>query len=151
MNALRPRRSHWGTGIALVFLLFCAGIFLLVYSAATSSVDLVADDYYERGIDYEKRIGAIERAREGGAPKVKSLGDAVEVEFRSPLKAGTVGTIVLYRPADRRMDLSVPLSLDSLATQRITSSRLSPGLWRVQISWSSSGQEYYAETPLVLP
>jgi nitrogen fixation protein FixH len=146
------RTLNWGTGIVIAFGIFGAGLAVMIWIALSSPTDLVADDYYQRGLEYEGRIQSIQRARSSGAlMTVNGTTGGVTIMIPGIAGSGEVnGTVTLYRPSDRAMDFAAPLSLDSSGTMRIASARLQPGLWTVKVDWVAGGVEYYEEAKVVL-
>jgi nitrogen fixation protein FixH len=146
------RTLNWGTGIVMAFGIFGVGLGVMIWIALSSPTDLVADDYYRAGLEYEGRIESMRRARSAG-PAMTVIGTTGSVTIRLPGLArtgGVTGTVTMYRPSDRALDFATPLSLDSAGTMRIESPRLQPGLWTVQVDWVAGGVEYYDEAKLVL-
>lgn len=146
------RTVNWGTGIVIAFGIFGVALAVMIWIALSSPTDLVADDYYQRGLEYEGRIQSIQRARSSGALLTVD-GRTGGVTIMIPGVARPVevsGTVTLYRPSDRAMDFAAPLSLDSSGTMRIESPRLQPGLWTVKVEWLAGGAQHYEETKIVL-
>jgi nitrogen fixation protein FixH len=150
MNAART--LNWGTGIVIAFAIFGVGLAVMIWIALSSPTDLVADDYYQRGLEYEGRIQSIQRAQFSGAMMtVNGTTGGVTIMIPGVARSGEVnGTVTLYRPSDRAMDFAAPLSLDSSGTMRIESPRLHPGLWTVKVEWLAGGARYYEEAKVVL-
>jgi nitrogen fixation protein FixH len=150
---MNPARTlNWGTGIVIAFGIFGVGLAVMIWIALSSPTDLVADDYYQRGLEYEGRIQSIQRARSSGAlMTVNGTTGGVTIMIPGVTRFGEVhGTVTLYRPSDRAMDFAAPLSLDSSGTMRIESPRLQPGLWTVKVEWLAGGTQYYEEAKVVL-
>jgi len=144
--------ANWGTGIVIAFGIFAAGLAAMIWIALSSPTDLVADDYYQHGLEYEGRIQSMQRAQSAGAAMTVN-GRTGGVTMTLPgiaRPADANGTVTLYRPSDRAMDFAVPLSLDTLGSMRIESPRLQPGLWTVKVDWIAGGVEYYEEAKVVL-
>lgn len=146
------RTSNWGTGIVIAFGIFGVGLAVMIWIALSSPTDLVADDYYQRGLEYEGRIQSIQRAQSSGAlMTVNGMTGGVTIMIPGVAGTGEVnGTVTLYRPSDRTMDFAAPLSLDSSGTMRIESARLQPGLWTVKVEWLAGEAQYYEEAKIVL-
>ena len=145
-------RMSWGTGIVIAFGVFGFGLAAMLWIALSHPTDLVIDDYYERGLEYEPRIQSIERARlSGTAMAVTGAIGGVTIRLPEIVRPAEIqGTVTLYRPSDRAMDFAAPLRLDSTGLMRIESARLQPGLWTVKVQWLLDGAEYYEEAKIVL-
>jgi nitrogen fixation protein FixH len=144
-------KIHWGTGVVAAFVLFVAVILTLVVMAMSRDVDLVTDHPYDKGLAYQDRIRALERtaALEGKLTVTTSPG-AIVVQFPSPAPRTHGGSITMYRPDNRGMDLTLPMTVDSAGEQRIPASGLARGLWRIKLSWQEGGRDYYSEQPIML-
>ena len=143
---------NWGLGIAVAFGVFVTAILALVYTAMTKDVDLVSEQYYDRGIHYQDQINTVRRtqALDESPAIVASPGD-ITVRFPSRfLNSGVSGRIVLYRPSDRHKDLSLPLAPDTSLCQHIPTATLTHGFWKIQVSWKAGVMDYYSEMPVVV-
>jgi hypothetical protein len=106
------------------------------------------DHPYERGLEYERRIRAMERTAElAERVDITSTPDVITV--RCPGRPVT-GDITLYRPSNRSRDLTVAANPDSAGCQRIPVAGLDRGLWRVRVSWIVSDREFFEEQPVML-
>lgn len=145
-------KFSWGTGIVLTFVLFFAGIAVLVVIAFSNRVDLVRDDYYEETLQHERQLDR--QRRSAAMPEKVAIGadaSGVRVRFPAALDRGAIaGTIELYRPADGRRDFKVPVSPDSAGVQLVPASSLEPGLWRVKLRWTYAGAEFYDEDAVMV-
>lgn len=145
-------KIHWGVGIIAGFVLFVLGILILVGISVTRTVDLVNDHYYDRGLKYQERIGTLQRTA-ALEKKVHVSVNAQELTVQLPHQAAGLpltGTITLYRPSSKADDISTPLAPDSAGCQRISTTRLDRGLWRIQVSWKAGSTEYYSEQPVMV-
>ena len=53
--------TSWARGLVAAFGAFVAGVCAMVVMSVARNVDLVADDYYEKGLAYEERIQSLQR------------------------------------------------------------------------------------------
>jgi len=143
--------SHWGKAVAGVIVLFVVIMLSVVVFAMTRDVDLVMDHPYERGLEYESRIRAMERtAMLAEKVDITSTPDVITVRFPELPGRPVTGDITLYRPSNRRRDLTVAANPDSAGRQRIPVAGLDRGLWRVRVSWIVSDREFFDEQPVML-
>lgn len=147
------RKSHWGTGIVLVLVVFLVVMLSIVGYLMTQDVNLVTEKYYEKEIAYQGRIRALERTRAlGNDVGIATAPGAIIVRYPATLASSTIdGRVLLYRPSGRSSDRVLPATADSAARQVIPFSGLSSGLWRVQVQWIVRGEEYYLEQPFMVP
>src|SRR5262249_15302292 len=120
----------------------------------SQKVELVSGDYYEQELKFQ---GQIERVR-----RTERLGVEVFVGYDSSKRAITVtvpanqsqhpltGHIQLYRPSAARLDQELPLQLNGEGRQSFDASHLRPGLWKVRVSWTAAGEDYFIEKKLVV-
>jgi nitrogen fixation protein FixH len=145
-------KVHWGTGIVAGFVLFVLAILILVGISVTQTVDLVNDQYYDRGLKYQERIGSLQRTA-ALEENIHVIVDGQQLTVQLPHHAAgppLTGTITLYRPSSKVQDFAAPLSPDSAGCQRIPTTHLDRGLWRIQVSWKAAGIEYYNEQPVMI-
>jgi hypothetical protein len=145
-------KLHWGTGIAIAFLAFAAGILTMVTISMNREVDLVSDDYYQQELRHQDQIESAKRSKVlPEQPSIGVTGSTVTLKLPGAFSpASTAGTLTFYRPADRKRDFVVPLKLDSSNTQYVRTASLQKGLWRVKIRWSQQNQTYYHEEPITI-
>lgn len=144
----------WGWKIVVMYTLFVVMTLSMVFYFMRQDVDLVAQDYYRQEIEYQDQIDKIENA--------KSLKEPVDLEYltnqnliklqfpSSHLQEGIDGTIQLYRPSNAKEDKLVKVKPMADGQQLINVKDLSVGLWKVKISWSAGGMEYYDEHAVTL-
>ena len=143
------KRNPWPYAIIAYFVVFIAGIAAFIAFAVRNDMELVRPDYYDHEIKYQAQIDRLERtsAIQG------QLGldyDASAKAVSLTLPAAAAGEVHLYRPSDSKLDRRVKLELDSAGRQRLDVSSLRGGLWRMRVSWTAGGSEYYFEKPLVI-
>jgi nitrogen fixation protein FixH len=63
---------------------------------------------------------------------------------------GATGNIHLYRPSDARLDRHVPLALNAAGIQWLNARDLRDGLWKVRVTWSVDGKEYFVDQPVIV-
>jgi len=145
-------RLHWGTAIAIVYVVFAVSTVGFAVFAAQYPVDLVREDYYAGALRHDERRAAVENASALGAPVVTAGEDGRSVTVTIPdgHVADAAGTVTLYRPADSTADRVLDLSPDADGRQVLRLDDLGSGRWIVQVSWTSGGRAYYQELPVML-
>lgn len=145
----KPPFNPWPWSIAGVFALGFTGAVVWVGFCMFNGQDLVAADYYEREVVHQQQM---ERAQRGLA-----LGASAGISFdaqarcivvRLPADHAAVqpkGTIELYRPSAAGLDQMLPLNLTEDGTQRLGTSELKPGLWRVRVRWNVNGEDHFVD------
>lgn len=144
---------NWGLRIVLVYLGFVAMILTLVVKARSEKIELVTPDYYAQEIVYQQRIEALTNAQAlSDTLKVTATKEWVTVELPAEC-LGQIknGLLRFYRPSDASLDASQTFHTEASVSMHYARSNLQPGLYLVQCSWQTNGQDYYMEKPLVLP
>ena len=146
------KRNPWPYAIIGYFALFITGVVVWVTYATRHQDQLTRPDYYEHEIRYQQHIDTVARTA--------AIRSGVQVEYHLTDKtislalpgnsAKTTGTIQLYRPSDARLDKTFPLSLDEHGSQTLNVAGLETGLWKLHLSWTADGTDYYFDQPLVL-
>lgn len=143
----KPRKSLWGYGIAAVYTTFALATLSFVAFTMTQKVELVAPDYYAQEVAYEKQIQRLRQAQDEGHQITCELtadGQSIRLQM-PPHMVAAQGTILLYRPSASALDREVKLNLERDGRQMISTAQLSKGAWRVKLTWSHEGREFYRE------
>ncbi|MCU0770189.1 MAG: FixH family protein [Verrucomicrobia bacterium] len=131
------------------------GVFAVAVVAAVGWVgfcighgsDLVADDYYEQEVEYQKHMDRIEHGQ--------ALGEGVSIAYEPALgfirirlpqaqaRLRPTGAVHLYRPSEAGLDRTLPLELDGAGEQHVDAGLLKPGQWEVRVRWSAAGEEFF--------
>jgi hypothetical protein len=121
----------------------------MVFYFMQQDVDLVAKDYYRQEIQYQDQIDKITNARSLKEPvnfEYLAQENMIKIHFPSAhVQGGISGTIELYRPSNANEDRLVQVKPSSDGKQLIKVGDLSLGFWKIKISWSSGGKDYYDE------
>ena len=130
----------------VVFMLF---IIVLVYKISAQKIDLVDENYYERGILYQNDINKYAASEEvvrelsyNNASRLLLLRCNEQMKF--------AGTLTLYRPNDASMDITLPFKLDSLGCFTYETSRLKKGIWKATFEWTLGGKLMATEKQLMV-
>ena len=149
-----PKRSVWPYAIIAVFVLFAAYIGSMVYQAMQTDVNLVSADYYKQELVHQQRMDAVARTAALPTP-VQVRHDAARRRLTLELPAALAGEAVqgqvhFFRPSDKALDFTLPLQPAADRRQSINTSKMAPGLWRVQLDFTAGGQAYFIEQDLTL-
>jgi nitrogen fixation protein FixH len=122
---------------AVVWVVFCIG----------NGTDLVAADYYEQEVEYQKQIERVNRTLSlAGGTGIQYFPGEAMIQVRIPEDhAGDQlqGIIRLYRPSEAGLDQDLRLQVSSKGMQRVDVASLKPGLWDVRVQWLHGGKEYF--------
>ncbi len=139
---------NWGTKIIIGMVTFMTYILVLVFFMMTSDSDaLVDNNYYERGIDYDKDYNKKENViKDNAQPVVILTDDYITVKFTK----NAIGTATLVRTADKRLDQSMILKTDDAHQFIMPIKGKATGLWKLQLDWKSNEKPYLHEKEIIL-
>ena len=142
----------WEYTVAAFFVLFIVGVLVVVFMTLDDRNDLVVEHYYDAEIQYQRQIDRVERTQAlAEQPSIQLTGAGIRIGFpRLFSSTDLTGLIHIYRPDDKRMDLSFPVGPDTANVQLIPAGLFQPGRWNVQLRWSGAGVEYYSEERIVV-
>lgn len=151
----KPAFNPWPYGIGA----FLACFFLCVVSAgifaSRQRIDLVRADYYEEELRFQKQIDRVNRTQPLKREiNVQVLKASRQISLELPAEftdRETTGTIQFYRPSDARLDRQLSLAMDGNGRQAFDASTMQPGLWRLRVTWKTSGSEYFHDSSVVIP
>ncbi|MDF2449959.1 MAG: FixH family protein [Bacteroidota bacterium] len=137
---------NFGNKIVILYVSFVSLIVTLVTLCYKQDVELVTKDYYAQELQFQKKIDAMENAKntnETITHQVNKNGIVLTIDS-SLLTSDFKGTVTLFRPSDSKMDVSYPLAFTELE-QVIETGNLVRGVYKLQLSWVSSSKSYYKE------
>jgi hypothetical protein len=139
----------WGVRISMLYIGFALFIIFMVWRSFGQNIDLVADDYYNRELEYNEQMEKTRRAGElSDKLNWKIVNSNLLLEFPG-LADG--GTIVFQRPSDAQFDRSFSLSSSADSILRIPLNEFTKGMYRLKADWSMAGVDYYSEQVVVIP
>ena len=138
---------NWGIKITALYIGFVGLILTLVIISMNQKVDLVSKDYYSQEIKYQDRIDATQNANEATKQITFTRADKKIIFDYEPniLCKDFSGEIYFFRPSDSDKDWKIKMNPDVDGVQIIDVSSLTHGMYKLQISWLSSGKKYYKE------
>lgn len=153
MNAV-ILRNPWPYAIMAFFACAITGIVSFVLFASQHRMELVRPDYYEHEVRYQEQIDRVNRTRAvrqqvAVSYDFQKAGLSITLP-KGQVQAGLTGKLQLYRPSDSKLDQEIKLTPDAEGTQRVDTSGLKAGLWKVRVSWQVAGQEYYFDQSIVV-
>ncbi|MBL0106546.1 MAG: FixH family protein [Ignavibacteria bacterium] len=145
-------KISWGIIVMLGFSLFAAGIIAMVAVSMTKNVDLVSDNYYEKGIKYQNQIDMkLNSAEFSDKIKTEIKDSGLLIEYSEDLIKGNFsGEIKFYRSSDAKKDFKVNIETDEKGIQLIPVMNLDKGLWKVQFSFRKDNKNYFLEKSIFI-
>ena len=149
---MNKSKFNWGTGILLTIIIFMVIIISTVIYLMNQNVDLVASDYYDKGIHHQEQIDRVNRTNAiGDELQISPENGFIRLVFpKSYSQKSLSGTIKFYRPSDSKKDFALPISIDTTAQQIIPTQNLEKGYWTVKLNWIQDSIEYYKERSFLI-
>jgi hypothetical protein len=134
----------WGNGIVLVIIGFVAVMGTMVtICVRQDDIHLVTANYYEEEIKYDNQIARISNTKNLEFAALEFDGQLKKIDLKLPV--GAKGTLHLFRPSDARVDQKITFDIQSSEKKSLDLSNLKPGYWKVKLTWTQGGLEYYEE------
>ena len=142
-------KFNWGTGILLFIILFLLAAAVFIAFAMRQRVELVHEDYYERGVDHSTQMEVEERsAPYQEAIKAVQLEGTLQISMTDSLAVSCDSArIQLYRPSDNQLDMNISYDPGRGALV-ISRENLVPGRYILKLSWYAGGLKYEADRTL---
>lgn len=142
-------KFNWGTGILVFLILFLIAAGIFIAFAMRQRVELVDEDYYERGVDHSSQMEVEKRsAPYRDAIKAVQLDGALQISMADSLAIRCDSArIQLYRPSDNQLDMNIGYDPGRGALV-IPGDNLVPGRYILTLSWYSGGLKYEADRTL---
>ncbi len=155
LTAPPPRRNLWPVSIIGFFGVAVVSLGTFIGYCNLHNEELVTADYYEQEVRYQGHMEQVQRTKALPGKLTLSYDAAARlIHLQFPSEAfgpATTGHVDLYRPSAGKMDRRIKIEPGNGTRQSIDSSQLSSGLWKVRVSWTTDGQDYFVEEKLALP
>ena len=149
-----PKRNLWPYAIIATFVLFATYIGSMVQQAMRTNVELVSPDYYKQELAFQQRMETVARTAALPSPVlVRYDGAAQRLTLQLPATlAGQAvqGQVRFFRPSEQKLDFALPLRPTTSLEQRINTSKMRPGYWRVRLDFTAGGQAYFVDQELTI-
>jgi hypothetical protein len=139
--------KNWGFRIVLLYVGFVALIVTMVSLTMIEKVDLVAKDYYDQEIKYQKRIDRINQSNSLKSNLTWEVRQGkLALQFPLELKGQKIkAKAFFYRPSDAALDKTIEISADTTCSFDLSTQNLKPGLYKLQMEWEANEVAYYNE------
>jgi hypothetical protein len=143
-------KLNWGTGIAIFYGVF---VFFLAFQLVRSTQydrSLVVDDYYAKDLLYQEHFDRLVNARDLGQA-VRFKQDAGQLEIAFPASHDSpVGQVWFYKPDAVQLDHILEIRTNENRSMLTDISSLHKGLWKVKVTWSEGGVDYFDEGKITI-
>lgn len=146
-------KFNWGTGIFIFIVIFLISMLTVVFLSFRQNNELVEAEYYPQGIEYQKQIDRMAKAKLLSAPiAVEQVSGNLLITY--PEEFRTIGfdkgEVFFYRPSAQKSDMLEVMQPDSSLSQKFSLARFSHGKYIIKFSWSMKGELYYDEQPVMI-
>ena len=145
-------KISWGSKLAFIYIGFVVFVVAVALYAFRQDLNLVTDNYYEKELTYQTQIDKEKRADAlPEKPSITFNNKILGVIFPKSYQFKEIlGKIHLYRPANDKKDIILPLQVDSTCTQYIGLTSVEKGLWKIKLDWSYKKEEYFNELTIMV-
>jgi hypothetical protein len=142
----------WGHGIFLLLAVFLIGMITLVVISVSQEINLVSEDYYPKGINYQQQID--KEARTTKLDKgIEFTQDESNVYLKFPnldSLSSVSGKVLMFYPRSYRFDKEYEIDLNDSLYQILSKDSIMTGKCIIKIDWSIDSVDYYQEETLML-
>jgi hypothetical protein len=145
-------KFNWGTGILIFLILFLMAAAVFIGFAMRQDVNLVHEDYYEKGVAYGSQMNAEARS--------VVYRDSIKSHFEEQFLVVTFkglqemhvdsATVLLFRPSNSSLDVKMPFDF-SQGVMTIPATELYSGRYILKLTWFSEGLKYEVDKALNVP
>jgi len=136
-------KLNWGNGLILFFIVFFVWIFSFVFFAMRQNIDLVSDDYYQKGARYTSQIEINRRSLPyQDSLQISTTANQVRIELCRQLETSADSMeAYFFKSSDKTKDIRFQFDKgDSLLA--INKSQLVHGRYQVFITWRYQHEKY---------
>ncbi len=141
-------KFNWGTGIVIFISLFLLANAIVIYLSLQQKNDLVAEEYYPQGLEYQKQIDRFANANSlKGKIVINEDRDGIVISYPADLKGKVIkGQVVFFRPSDENADFNDSIRFDTAMIQHIPVDKFINGKYVAKFFWTMDGMEYANES-----
>lgn len=145
-------KFNWGTGIATIYGAFA--LIMLAFVARSRQYDpgLVSDDYYKLDLNYQAHLDKKRNAAgltEGLQVQYDAVAQVIRLQFPTAL-GKPQGSVKCFRPASTHDDMLLEIQAGPDGRFEIPASRLTNGLWGLEIDWQAGETKYFNEARVTI-
>lgn len=130
-------KINWGGKLLIIALMFMLFVISMVVVISRQDMPLVEQDYYERGLNYQKEID--NHANIDTSVKVNLVATNLELTTSNTLSGVKVK---FYRPSNPDLDKNFVTNLMAGKKEVYDLSGLDAGKWILSVVWMKADKEY---------
>jgi hypothetical protein len=140
------KKINWGWRIAGVYLSFVAFIIYMVYRSVNMKTELVTTDYYAEELNYQVHINKLNLTQKLSEQLAITVTEqSVKLSFPKEVASESISAeIYFYCPSNSKNDYRTTCNTSSGICE-INTKEIKKGGYKVKVSWSASGADYYNE------
>jgi nitrogen fixation protein FixH len=141
-------KFDWGTGIFIFIALFLLVNAFVIYKSFQQRNDLVIEEYYPQGLEYQKQIDRFANANSlTGKILIRTDANELSISYPYDLKGKDIkGKVIFFRPSDERADFNDSIKFDTAMIQRIAVDKIMKGKYIAKFFWIMDGKEFAYES-----
>ncbi len=145
-------RFNWGTGIAVVIILFIGAMIGIIVFSMNQQVNLVSPDYYPKGVNHEEHLQKQRNLASLGAKVVcEKNQDSLKIIFPEEFRNKNIkGSIQFYYMTNYEKDIKQEIELDTELSQSFFLQQFETGRYLIKLDWSDGEKSYYQEIDIHL-
>lgn len=140
------KKFSWGHGIIIALGSFIAFILFMIFifPNGKQNSELVAKDYYEDELQYQKVIDAKNNAAKlTQPPAYTQTANGIKITFsQTEIPDGKKAMFELFRTDDANLDVSKELILNAQNEMFIPAKIIAKGSYTLKINWKKKGTPY---------
>ncbi len=145
-------KFNWGTGIAVVIIIFIGTMIGIIVFSMNQQVNLVSPDYYPKGVNHEEHLQKQRNLTNLGS-KVDFIKeqDSLKIIFPTAfINKNVTGSIQFYFMTNYEKDVNQEIRLNSELFQSFSLQQFEKGRYLIKLDWSDSEKSYYQEIDIHL-
>ena len=145
-------KINWGKALIIFFVLFFIWVIGFVLFALRQNVDLVSDDYYQKGAKYSDQISINQRSRAYQDSIQISQTDIQVLVTLSKTLALSADSVQVYffRSSDKIKDIRLNFNKPG-SPLLVEKNLLSHGRYQVFVTWRNFGERFMVMKPFDMP
>jgi len=136
-------KLNWGKSLIIFFILFFIWVLFFVLFAMRQNIDLVSDDYYQKGAGYTEQININKRSLlYQDSIQISTTAEEVQIVLsRGVALAGDSVQVYFFRSSDKRKDLRLVFKAAE-SPFLIASKKLVHGRYQVYLMWNCKNEKF---------
>lgn len=144
-------RFTWGTGIVVFLILFLAACIGFIVFAFNQDVNLVHNDYYEKGVDYSHQMNRDSRSvKYKDQIEISELNDSIRILFPDEvISDADFVRVLFFRPSNHNLDINMPVVFTGNFVS-VSKENLIPGRYIVKLTWNQDNLDYEIDKTFIV-